>query len=469
MFGIALLLASMLAIRPARAQNRLPIFGAERLASAQNWSESDATFYPSTPGHNATVSFPANKWSALMGTLPLKGMDGAFSLHVRCRWTSDLAVTKGASCVLMFIDADHRDMPGAIGSPIPVAAGWQDVTVKASVPKGAATVRFDIDCGAGGALEIADYDLYLEDVDLSRAAAQGVPMPWLHVPGGSALPPTSPESAGASFADASPYAFDAAVWTKSPSYPIPTTRANKTPLNDVAASFQMAWTTDALYVRYHAHDPILNFKSKSRYERDCFEFFLMPTGHLKNGDHAGSADDLIAKEQYTVTRTPEGQTDSNADAITRVVPDGWEAILKIPLQTEARRIYPFNGLALTFNAVYQDANTLPQEHWLSFSARDQTNASWQDVSLYVPLVFQTEATVAYKPFWRSGDDVAYNVTPKFPGRINLVHSSATMENIDLWDKTPEARLAAYKEGDHDCFRVAFPNLARQRRVIFVLS
>ena len=166
---------------------------------------------------------------------------------------------------------------------------------------------------------------------------------------------------------------------------------------------------------------------------------------------------MVSKEQYTVTRTADGQTDANADAITRLVSDGWEAILKIPLQTETRRIYPFNGLTLTFNAVYQDADTLPQEHWLSFSKRDQTNSSWQDPSLYVPLVFETDATVAYKPLWLGGGDAAYNVDPKFPGRINLVHSSASLANIDLWDKTPEAHLTAYAENGHNCFRIKYPN------------
>ncbi len=455
----------------ASAQERLQVFGAERLASAQNWTESDASFIPSTPGHNATVTFPASKWSALIGTLPLKEQDGSFTTHIRCRWITDLTTIKGASATVQFLDADSHDMPGAANVPIPVSADWQDVTVTAKVPKGATTLRYDIDCGAGtGTLEIAEYDLYLDGIDLSNAAIKGTPMPWLTVPGGSAaLPPAGPNSARAEFTAAAPSSLDDPAWAKLPQYPIPTTSSNKTPLGDVAASFQMAWTPDALFVRYHAHDPILNFQSRSRYDRDCFEFLLMPTGHADQMGQGSKTGGLVAKEQYTITRTTDGQTDSNGEAITRLVSGGWEALLKIPLQTETRRIYPFNGLALTFNAVYQDADTLPQEHWLSFSKRDQTNSSWQDPALYVPLVFATEEKIAYKPFWLGGSDMAYNVEPKFPGRINLVHSSASLANIDLWDKTPEAHLDAYAAQGHACFRIQYPKTARQRRVIFVLS
>lgn len=456
---------AMLAMSAATAQNRIQVFGAERLASGQNWSESDSSFTPSSPGHAATVNFPANKWSALIGTLPLKGLDGSFTTHIHCRWITDLTTIKGASATVQFTDADGHDMPGTSNVPIPVAAGWQDVTVTAQVPKGAITLRYDIDCGAGaGTLEIADYDLYLDGVDLSTAAVTGIVMPWLNVPGGAAaLPQAGPNSAAAEFTAAAPYSFEDPAWAKLPQDPIPTTAANKTPLNDVAASFQMAWTPDNLFVRYHAHDPILNFKSRSRYERDCFEFFLMPTGH------GGKAPGLITKEQYTITRTTDGKTDANADAITRLVSDGWEAILKIPLQTETRRIYPFNGLTLTFNAVYQDANSLPQEHWLSFSKLDQTGSSWENPALYVPLVFKTGAQIAYKPLWLGGADDRYNVAPIFPGRINLVHSEASLANFDLWDKTPEAHLDAYAENGHNCFRIQYPSTPRQRRVVFDLS
>jgi hypothetical protein len=118
----------------AFAQNRIPVFGAERLSSAQNWTESDASFTPSTPEHGAMVNFPANKWSALMGTLPLNGLEGSFSMQVRCRWTSDLTATTGAACALMFLDADNKEILPTTSSQIPVAPGWQEATVKAKVP-----------------------------------------------------------------------------------------------------------------------------------------------------------------------------------------------------------------------------------------------------------------------------------------------------------------------------------------------
>ena len=454
------------AIGSACAQSRIPVFGAERLAT-QNWSESDTNFTPASPGHNATVVFPANTWSAFIGSLPINKLEtlgASFTTHLHCRWITELATIKGANATVQFTDGDGHDVPGA-NVPVPVISGWQDITVTARVPKGATTVRYDIDCGAGaGTLEIADYDLYLDGVKLTDAADQGIVMPWLSVPGGKAdTPDSGTNTAGADFTPTDPYSFEAPIWTTLHPYPIPTTASNKSPLNGVAANFQMAWTPEALFVRYHAHDSTLNFKAKSRYEKDCFEFFLMPTGS------SGKSSAQVSKEQYTISRTPDGRTDANADAITRLVSDGWEAIVKIPLRTETRRIFPFHGLTMTFNAVYQDTDTIPQEHWLSFSRKDQTNESWRDTNLYAPLVFKTDQKVAYKPLWLGGTDLAYNVAPTFRGRINLVRSSASLANIDLWDKTPEAKIDAYAERSHNTFRIKYPSLPRQRRVVFTMS
>ena len=103
------------------------VWGGASCSRGQNWSESDSRFTPSSPGHNATVDFPAAKWSALIGTLPLKDLDGSFTTHVRCRWITDLTTIKGASATVQFMDADGHDMPGAGNVAIPVAPGWQDV------------------------------------------------------------------------------------------------------------------------------------------------------------------------------------------------------------------------------------------------------------------------------------------------------------------------------------------------------
>lgn len=153
------------AIGSACAQNRVTVFGAERLAT-QNWSESDTNFTPASPGHTATVVFPPNTWSAFIGSLPitrLETLGASFTTHLRCRWVTDLTAIKGASATVQFTDIDGHDMHGA-NVPVPVIAAWQDITVTAKVPPGAKTVRYDIDCGAGaGTLEIADYDLYCGD------------------------------------------------------------------------------------------------------------------------------------------------------------------------------------------------------------------------------------------------------------------------------------------------------------------
>ncbi len=432
--------------------------------AAQEWQLSDTKFVPAAADHDASVDFTPNKWSALISTLPLDRLDGTFAFHLRARWTAAMAAGHDGNAVLMFLDAEGAVMPGEKNKFFPGKPDWQDVMIENRVPKGAVTVRIDVISSAGGTLEIADYDLFLKDVDLSTAAIRGVHMPWLKVGGSEpAKPSPGADDASAEFAPRAPYSFDDTFWNSLPAYPIPTTSKNKTPLNDVAASFQLAWTADAIFVRFRAHDRTLNFADQSFYMRDCFEFFLLSVGHAPE-----AATGSVPLEQYTITRSKDGRTEGNTEAITRVTNDGWEAIAKIPLRNDARRLAPFNGLAMTFNAAYQDANSVGQEHWLSFSQKDQTNSSYDTPSVYVPLVFQTDRTLAYQPL-DLGGSTAYHVEPKFPGRINLVHTAASTDNAIPWIEPPDSLIEAQKEGGHDVFRIKYPDYSPQVAMTFSMS
>jgi hypothetical protein len=460
------LIALSLVFRPVFADTTdYEIFGKERLATQGTFNGYSCQFTLAANGKPASVQYPAAQWSALIMTLPVDGhMGGSMVVHLKCKWEAE-AVKNGVSggLALMFTDSDGQVVGQGTQKFIVPTADSQQFTAEEEVPKDATTFRVDVACGkGGGTLDIDNYTVSLRGVDLSRAAALGINLPWLKVHGGQPyLPPVSPSAAEAAFVASTPITFDDPLWSKLPTYPISTTTNNKTVLNDVAAHFQLAWNGDNLFVKFHAHDGTLNFAGKDRYMRDCFEFFLMPTGYIGSGD-------LVTKEQYTVSRNQEGKTDANADAVTQLTPDGWEAILKIPMKTDSRRIAPFNGLTLTFNAIYHDANTIPDEHYLSFSKADQNNSSWENPGVYVPLVFTTDDDVAYSPIWK-GDSLAYHVDPKFHGRINLIRSTGTLDNIEPWDQPPDLPIEAYKDGEHNCFRFRFTKEAKQPDARFTMS
>ncbi len=452
---------------PARVY---PVFGRERLTDRNGWEEAwGSRFTPGAADSPALLEFPLDKWTGLIADWPLdKRLRGRFVAHLRCRWRENPA--KYCGIALLFLNADKKDLKaGRADRRIKPEDAWQKLDLAAEIPAEAASLRLEIACHSGGKLEIEDLALGLTGLDISEAAITGLKLPWLKVSGGE-LSDLAPESALAGWADGEPFAFDAPVWSQARRYPIPTTTCNKTALNDVSAAFQLAWNAGDLYVRFAAHDRTLNFADQSIYFRDCFEFFLMPTGRLTS--LGGGA---MTKEQYTLTRDPAGQTvfhtelGARGGAVSRLTDAGWEAILRIPLNSEARRIQPFNGLTLTFNAVYQDTNTVAQEHWLSFSARDQTNSSWRDPGLYVPLVFQTPRTLAYQPLWR-GDDSDYNVEPCFPGRLNLIRTSADVNNLGIWgEHAPELPIEAESAGGHETFRFRFPVSPAQREIAIDFS
>ncbi len=432
-------------------------FGTEKLANPQGWNiHNGCRLTPAASGQLASLEFPTGKWTALIGTLPLdKKMKGSFLLRLRCRWVSDIANLKSSSVGLLFLDADTKTIKEAgVSKHILAKSEWQDLKVEALIPAEAVAVRFDIASHGGGTLEIEAYELDWTGMDLSEAAIKGVVLPWLTIPGGQEKLSMESGGAQAEFCNVEPFSFDSPGWAKRPVYKLAVMSANKTPINEVAANFQLCWSMDALYVRFRAQDRFLNFKQESRYERDCFEFFLMPSGRVATGNG------IIGKEQYTVSRSMNGETSANATAITRLVKEGWEAILKVPLRNESRRITPFNGLTLTFNAGYHDANTLAQEHWLSFSSKDQSNESWRNPDLYVPLVFQTDETMAYRPLWL-GDVAEYNVEPQFPGRFNLVYNSAAKENFSTWMRPGDGKFEVMSEKGNPGFRIQFAEDAKQ--------
>ncbi|MDR3708320.1 MAG: sugar-binding protein [Capsulimonadaceae bacterium] len=470
--ALALLTISACALAHADATYR--VFDTANYTRVGELTPYDCKFDSPAEGRNGVVEYNPAKWSALIFKLPIGRIEGAkFILHLKYRWVGDTANSPSGGIWMGFEDTDHKDMNLSASKPIAFDREWREVTDEIVVPKGASVARCDLSSAAkgGGSLEIGAYDLTMSGVDLSTLADRAIALPWLKVPGGNASAPPLGENSGvAQYTEANPFSFDSPAWSKATSYDIPATSCNKTPPGDVAANFRMLWTNDALFVRYHAHDHILNFKADSIFLRDCFEFFLETTGHL-----GSEGDDMKFKEQYTVSRDRTGNTSvragnmsANLPALTRLTDDGWDAIIEIPLRTEDRRITPFNGLSLTFNAVYQDANSIPQEHWLSFSKKDQVNESWCKPDLYAPLVFATEEARDYSPLWLGSEKGVYNVEPKFAGRFNLIRSEASPENFTCWER-PDVPVKAYKEDGHNVVRFTFKNYPDQPRGFIATS
>ncbi len=433
------------------------LFGVVRAGNAELrhtnfWKPYDSVFTPAAEGKNALLAFPAGKWSALIGTLMLDPkFRGAVSVTMECRWSGDFSAAKHTSLSLMFSDADRVKLTPPAGTKadqsVRKTGEWQTLTVDSPVPDGAAQLRIDVSSHGGGTLEIRSLEVRLRGVDLTEAAVTGLTFPGLMLPGRAAASQAEVDRAEVECFKSVPFDFDAPFWAGRPEYPIPNTKAGKSALQpgDNRAFFRLASDGRELFVRFRAEDDALNFRGENLYERDCFEFFLMPTGRYRNERSR------IRQEQYTVSRDESGKTASDVPAQTRLIPGGWEAMIRIPLQTETRRITPFNGLELTFNTVYQDSDTQPQEHYLSFSGKDQNNRSWSSPELYVPLLFVSAAPTAYAPLWL-GDAAEYNVAANHPGRINLIEFEPVMKNLGFWGIFPEAEVSA----DGTKYTVKFP-------------
>ncbi len=405
----------------------------------------------------STVTFHAEKWSAAICTIPAPYQyRGEVQVTAVFRWIS--AKRTPADLRLIFFGSGNEvipaENPASCRVSIPSNQPVVRVSLRTRVPGNVRFFRLDVASRGEGVLAIEKFSFALPSEDFSSLALQGVELPHFKVPG------RIPKPAGENAAEVELFSHvpgweNTKFWSKRPVYSIPL-RSGKEQASsgDHAASFRMAADFEYLYLYFQVRDDLLNFKAERGYERDCFEFFLMPSGKQRIPG--------IRQEQYTITRTAQGKTHTNAyGSQSRMIPGGWEAMLRIPLRKNEYRITPFTGLTLIFNAVYQDADNKPQEHYLSYSSADLNGESWRNPDLYVPLTFVSRTAVAYHPVW-FGNKEKYDVSPRFRGRINLVKMPESLDDVGFWEIDP---IAEVKFGNGIC-SVQYPDhLTRNVRLL----
>ena len=433
LFDYSLVLAGNVAA-PAEG---IELFNRDSLKGGTVWKPHDARYTPMTAEKPAAVVFPVGTWSALIGRVSIDpDFTGSVEFDAAVNFTGDLKNAKGAALCLIFSDEDGNQLQTPLAERerhFQLRHGVQHFKIRCALPKGTRNIRIDFSSMGGSTLEISDVLLKLIGMNLTEAAVNGVKLPGI-VPPPRAAAGAEKGRAEIEVFESVPYDFDAPFWQGRPAYEIPNTSLNKSALipGDNKAEFRLASDGRYIYVRFRALDDVLNFSTDSIHTNDCFEFFLQPTGLFQN-PRVG-----IRHEQFTVSRDSRGKTLSNTTARTRLVEGGWEAMMKIELQNEVRKLYPFNGLELQFNALYQDTDTVSQEHYLSLSPKDQENRSWNDSSVYVPLVFVSRQALPYRPF-NLGDTAEYTVDANFPGRINLIDFPADPYHVGFWGThMPEA-------------------------------
>jgi len=184
-FALAMLVAPVAsgenAHSAAVSAQEFQAFGKERLAAVDSWTQYECKLTPAADGKNATIEFPAGKWSALIGTLPFDtAMKAKFQLRIRCRWVGDSSQVKPTGINFVFLDASKKDISASPVKPILAeAADWQDVALETETPANATAIRFDISSHGGGTLEIESYSLSISNINLSTADIKKSKMSWL--------------------------------------------------------------------------------------------------------------------------------------------------------------------------------------------------------------------------------------------------------------------------------------------------
>lgn len=184
-FALAMLFASMASgedVQPAAVSaEEFQAFGKERLTVVDGWTQYECKLKPAADGKNATIEFPAGKWSALIGTLPLgTAIKAKFQLRIRCRWVGDSSQVKPTGINFVFLDASKKDISASPVKPILAdVADWQDVALETDTPVNAAAIRFDLSSHGGGTLEIESYSLSISNINLSAADIKKSKMTWL--------------------------------------------------------------------------------------------------------------------------------------------------------------------------------------------------------------------------------------------------------------------------------------------------
>ena len=410
---------------------------------SQNQFLSNGNSMVSTDPKTGQISIRfSNRWSAaVLQEIPLpNGVFGKLVFSAEYRMPDPSSAKKVVKHGFRLLNRFDESIPldkSKHPAPLPYSSEWRKMHEEIPVPKDLHKASYIFINNENALLELRDAKLVLSGMDPSSAAIRGVAYPFGRPGIGKA------GAAKADFAEVEvfpevPDGFDEMFWKKIPEYRIvPTALEKRKSINgDHQASFRISSDGKAIFVYFQALDDILNFDGENIYSNDCFEFFLMPGGRMQES--------RLGHEQYTISRTASGETlVKNATGETRLVDGGWEAIMRIPLKNDDRKITPFDGLELTFNAIYQDADAVPQEHYLSYSSLDQANRSFADPSVYVPLVFRVGFQTDYTPFVLPSSQ-AYDVEPKFPGRINLYAPPPRLDTIGFW-RYPTAELSIRDE------------------------
>jgi hypothetical protein len=438
-----------------RAVADVTLLDAGSLSRKGVWKTHQNRFEVAQADRLATLHMPSGHWSSLYTevTLEPRAYD-KLRLKLTYELTGDVSRLKHTGFSCRFLKGTSQFLKESDGAVrIPSKVGRGEVELNVTIPKAAKLARVAVNSHGGASLILHDVSVLVPETNLSDAALSGLELPGKTVPAAKAGESAPPAAGVARYFERAPRDFEDAAWQQAVRHRLPVTSHNQRPpvAGDHAAWFQMACDRDALYVRFHADDDRLNFTHDRTYQRDCFEFYFLPASATAKSSVE------VRRLQIQISRLADGRTDSSYDACTRLVPGGWEALLKLPWKTSKWDITPFNGLTFRFNASYQDSDEVPQEHWLSFSKKDQTSRSYRDNSVFVPLVIRAEQPLPYVPV-RFADATRYHVRPKHEGRLNLTRwlPDTELNGVSFWKVQPGLKQKLLREDGAPYLRFELP-------------
>ena len=393
------------------------------------------------PDGTFSLTFRSDSYSGIIAHFPLAPrMCGKFVMTAEVELDGELSNMKFTRAALILLDAAGKSIrvkdAAKASAVIQQKRGVQTLRGEITIPENGETpdrLRILFESHGAPKLKIRNFKLELQGLTPTDAAIRGIPLRFMKQevsPAG----PARPDWAEVEIFDCVPYDLNAAFWAERPVYQLVSRGNDKSPFlaDDCRATFSLAADPDFLYVFFTAVDDKLNFNYEQLHERDCFEFFLSPYGRSRQRQQAPQL------EHYMVTMTPDfkPRIKGECNALAEVIEHGWKALLRIPLQTDVRKIHPFNGLELTFNAAYQDADTLSQEHWLGYSPLDPSGESWKSTLGYAPIRFTSQKKFAFRRMFLGGEN-EYQVAPVYPGRLNLAPMPPDIHSICFWEHQPD--------------------------------
>ena len=414
-----------------------------------------------------TASF-SEKWPAVIfrDMIMPNGVFGEAKMTFEIRAADKKSVGAKLNCGFRIIDTYNKPIPYALSKEssqrsISLPGEWKPFSYTTTLPKGVrilAGILIGNNNGIPFKLEIRNARIVLSGFDPVKASILGVSYPRVFgIPGRGCVESAKKDQLDVELFHSVPFKFDDPFWKQRPEYQLQDTKFDKKSPSrkDHLAWFKIAADSKSIYLYCHAEDDVLNFSGSDIYENDCFEFFLNPSGGFKESG--------LRCEQYTISRTELGKTTAkNTQGITRLIPGGWEALLQIPLKNYEREIRPFHGLRLSANVIYQDADTVPQEHYLSFSSKDKGNLSWAKPEVHIPLIFHAAYQTYYKPYILPAENMI-NLEPKYTGRINLTPQKPSFDTLGFWDYPETASLST----DGEVYRLTYRKGNRLAPVILV--